>query len=142
MVDEEEAEADLQEPILLWESLLLWKKKMKLDLIIDCGSTHSFLLPKCLRKLGLNQLPTRKMVVELANWKEVVSTYCRGILELNKVEDSKDATQPECLKEFSDVFPEDCTNLLSPRDMDHDIEPCLTTNEFQSNLTRCHFLKL
>ncbi|MCO5566674.1 hypothetical protein L7F22_020352 [Adiantum nelumboides] len=27
----------------------------KFELLIDCGSTHSFLSPKCLRKLGLNQ---------------------------------------------------------------------------------------
>ena len=27
------------------------------ELLIDCGSTHSFLSPKCLRKLKLNQLP-------------------------------------------------------------------------------------
>ena len=27
------------------------------ELLIDCGSTHSFLSPRCLKKLKLNQLP-------------------------------------------------------------------------------------
>ncbi|MCO5599699.1 hypothetical protein L7F22_053804 [Adiantum nelumboides] len=44
-------------------------------LLIDCGNTHSFLSPKFLRKLGLNQYPVRRLVVELANGKEVFSQH-------------------------------------------------------------------
>ena len=50
------------------------------DLLIDCGSTHSFLSPKCLRKLKLNQYPVRAMTVELANGKEVLSNHAVGTI--------------------------------------------------------------
>ena len=51
------------------------------ELLIDCGSTHSFLSPKCLRKLGLNQYPTNSMTVELANGKEILSKHTVGTIE-------------------------------------------------------------
>ena len=44
------------------------------ELLIDCGSTHSFLSPRCLRKLKLDQFNTRPMTVEMANGKK----FCRG----------------------------------------------------------------
>lgn len=180
----------------------------KFDLLIDCGSTDSFLSPKCLRKLGLNQRPVKKMIVELANGKEVISCQSVGTVEfelgghstsanfrtlplgiydgilgmdwlsrnqahihcaqgnfsfknllgeevliqgtngkpkahlvkasrllkglrkgqqifvvkLNKIEDSLEGSQPEWLKEFSYIFPEELTNLPPPRDIDHEIE--------------------
>ncbi|MCO5580631.1 hypothetical protein L7F22_034501 [Adiantum nelumboides] len=47
----------------------------KFKLLIACGSTHSFISPKCLRKLGLNQYPVKRLVVELANGKEVLSQH-------------------------------------------------------------------
>ncbi|MCO5553037.1 hypothetical protein L7F22_006557 [Adiantum nelumboides] len=50
----------------------------KFKLLIDCGSTHSFLSSKCLRKLGLNQYPVKSLVVELANGKEVFSQHSAG----------------------------------------------------------------
>ena len=53
------------------------------ELLIDCGSTHSFLSPKCLRKLKLNQFPTKPMTVELANGKEVLSNQTVGTLEFD-----------------------------------------------------------
>ena len=51
------------------------------ELLIDCGSTHLFFLPKCLRKLGLSQYPTNTMTVELANGKEVLSKHTVGTIE-------------------------------------------------------------
>ena len=51
------------------------------ELLIDCGSTHSFLSPKCLRKLKLNQLSTEPMMVELANGREVISRHTVGNLD-------------------------------------------------------------
>ena len=50
------------------------------ELLIDCGSTHSFLSPRCLRKLKLDQLNTRPMTVEMANGKEVLSRTAVGYL--------------------------------------------------------------
>lgn len=52
----------------------------KFQLLIDCGSTYSFLSPKCLRKLGLNQVKSSPLIVELANRKEVLSCYVVGKL--------------------------------------------------------------
>ena len=49
--------------------------------LIDCGSTHSFLSPKCLRRLKLNQYPVNPMTVEMANGKEVISCTAIGSLE-------------------------------------------------------------
>ena len=51
------------------------------ELLINCGSTHLFLSPKCLRKLGLNQYPTNTMTVELANGKEVLSRHTVGTID-------------------------------------------------------------
>jgi len=53
------------------------------QLLIDCGSMHSFLSPKCLRKLQLNQKPAQKMIIGLASGKEEVSRYCVGDLEFD-----------------------------------------------------------
>ena len=50
-------------------------------LLIDCGSTHSFLSPRCLRKLKLNQYPIKPMTVELANGKEVISRHTVGTVD-------------------------------------------------------------
>ena len=51
------------------------------DLLIDCGSTHSFLSPKCLRKLRLDQYPIKPMTIELADGNKVVSKHTVGTLE-------------------------------------------------------------
>ena len=37
------------------------------ELLVDCGSTHSFFNPRCLRKMKLDQFNTRPMIVEMAN---------------------------------------------------------------------------
>ncbi|MCO5582117.1 hypothetical protein L7F22_036007 [Adiantum nelumboides] len=50
----------------------------KFELLIDCDNTHSFLSPKCLKKLGLNQYPIKRLVVELANGKEVFPQHSAG----------------------------------------------------------------
>lgn len=178
------------------------------ELLIDCGSTHSFLSPKCLRKLGLNQYQTNTMTMELANGKEVLSQHTVGSIEfelggkttstefrtlplgvydgilgmdwlvanhanvhcaqgsfsfrdgqgqetlvqgkngkptakltkasrmlrglrsgqqiyvvkLNKVEQKEGQTDPSWLHKFSNIFPEDLTNLPPSRDIDHEIE--------------------
>ncbi|MCO5552972.1 hypothetical protein L7F22_006492 [Adiantum nelumboides] len=39
----------------------------KVESLIDFGSTHSFLSPRCMRKLRLNQYPANRLMVELAN---------------------------------------------------------------------------
>ena len=47
-------------------------------LLVDSGSTLSFLSPRCLRKLKLDQFNTRPMIVETANKKEVLSKTTVG----------------------------------------------------------------
>ena len=42
-------------------------------LLIDSRSTHSFLSPKCIRNLSLEQRPSKKLTIELASGKEVVT---------------------------------------------------------------------
>ena len=44
------------------------------------------------------------------------------IVKLNKVEESENGKEPEWLKEFSDVFPEDLVDLPPAREIDHEIE--------------------
>ena len=44
------------------------------------------------------------------------------VVKLNKVEQKEDQNEPRWLQEFSDVFPEDLTNLPPSRDVDHEIE--------------------
>ena len=51
------------------------------QLLIDCGSTHSYLSPRCLRKLRLNQYISKPMTVELANGKEVISWHTVGTVD-------------------------------------------------------------
>ncbi|MCO5608798.1 hypothetical protein L7F22_063015 [Adiantum nelumboides] len=53
----------------------------KVEFLIDCGSTHSFLSPRCMRKLRLNQYPANRLVVELANGKEVLSQHTAGQID-------------------------------------------------------------
>ncbi|MCO5577039.1 hypothetical protein L7F22_030861 [Adiantum nelumboides] len=53
----------------------------KVEFLIDCGSTHSFLSPRCMRKLKLNQYPANRLVVELANGKEVLSQHTVGQID-------------------------------------------------------------
>ncbi|MCO5570694.1 hypothetical protein L7F22_024421 [Adiantum nelumboides] len=53
----------------------------KVEFLIDCGSTHSFLSPRCMRKLKLNQYPANRLVVELANGKEVLSQHTAGQID-------------------------------------------------------------
>ncbi|MCO5548937.1 hypothetical protein L7F22_002401 [Adiantum nelumboides] len=53
----------------------------KVEFLIDCGSTHSFLSPKCMKKLKLNQYPANKLVVKLANGKEVLSQHTAGQID-------------------------------------------------------------
>ncbi|MCO5578774.1 hypothetical protein L7F22_032620 [Adiantum nelumboides] len=50
----------------------------KVEFLIDCGSTYSFLSPKCMRKLKLNQYLANRLVVDLANGKEVLSQHTAG----------------------------------------------------------------
>ena len=50
-------------------------------ILIDCGSTHSFLSPKCLRKLKLDQYQIKPMTVELANGKKVILRHTVGTVE-------------------------------------------------------------
>ena len=52
-------------------------------LLIDSGSTHSFLSPKCIHNLSLDQQPSRRLTVELASGKEVVTRSAVGNLEFN-----------------------------------------------------------
>ena len=52
-------------------------------LLIDSGSTHSFLSPKCIRNLVLEQQPSRKLTVELASGKEVVTRLAVGNLDFH-----------------------------------------------------------
>ena len=49
-----------------------------IDFLIDCGSTHSFLSPRYMRKLKLKQYPASRLVVELANGKEVLTQHSAG----------------------------------------------------------------
>ena len=44
------------------------------------------------------------------------------IVKLNKVEEPEETTEPMLLQDFSDVFPEDLTELPPEREIDHDIE--------------------
>ena len=44
------------------------------------------------------------------------------IVKLNKMEEAKDNSLPECFQEFSDVFPEDLVDLPPSREIDHEIE--------------------
>lgn len=44
------------------------------------------------------------------------------IVKLNKMEEPKSDSIPECLWEFFDVFSEDLTDLPPPWDIDHEIE--------------------
>ncbi|MCO5586894.1 hypothetical protein L7F22_040839 [Adiantum nelumboides] len=53
----------------------------KVEFLIDCGSTHSFLSPICMRKLKLNQYPANRLVVELANGKEILSQHTAGQID-------------------------------------------------------------
>ena len=50
-------------------------------LLIDSSSTHSFLSPKCIRNLSLEQQPSKKLTIELAIGKEVVTCIVIGALE-------------------------------------------------------------
>ena len=50
-------------------------------LLIDSGSTHSFLSPKCIRNLSLEQQPSKKLTIELASGKELVTRLALGDLE-------------------------------------------------------------
>ena len=43
-------------------------------ILIDCGSTHSFISQKCARRLGIDTEPASRLLVELANGKELLST--------------------------------------------------------------------
>ncbi|MCO5611003.1 hypothetical protein L7F22_065251 [Adiantum nelumboides] len=61
------------------------------NFLIDCGSTHSFLSPKCLRKLQLNQQSDKPMLVELANGKTVISRHSVRTLEFELGEHSTSA---------------------------------------------------
>lgn len=60
-------------------------------LLIDCGSTHSYLSPRCLRKLKLDQYQINPMKVELANGKEVISWHMVGTVDF---EIGKNQRQP------------------------------------------------
>ncbi|MCO5575329.1 hypothetical protein L7F22_029129 [Adiantum nelumboides] len=53
----------------------------KVEFLIDRGSTYSFLSPRCMRKLQLNQYPANRLVVELANGKEVLSQGTAGQID-------------------------------------------------------------
>ena len=44
------------------------------------------------------------------------------VVKLNKVDKQAENPEPVWLKEFSDVFPEDLTDLPPRREIDHDIE--------------------
>ena len=44
------------------------------------------------------------------------------LVKLNKVDKTKDDQDPLWLQEFSDIFPEELTNLPPSREVDHDIE--------------------
>ena len=44
------------------------------------------------------------------------------VVKMNKVEQREGQNEPSWLQEFSDVFPEDLTNLPPSRDVDHEIE--------------------
>ena len=49
-------------------------------LLIDSGSTHSFISPKCLRKLKLPEHPVSSLTVELATGKRIKSATSIGTL--------------------------------------------------------------
>ena len=44
------------------------------------------------------------------------------MVKLNKVEQKEGTNDPKWLHEFSDIFPEDLTDLPPRRDIDHEIE--------------------
>ncbi|MCO5570999.1 hypothetical protein L7F22_024730 [Adiantum nelumboides] len=60
----------------------------RFNFLIDCGRTHSFLSPKCLQKLQLNQQSYKPMLVELANGKTVISRHSAGTLKFELGEHS------------------------------------------------------
>ena len=50
-------------------------------LLIDFGNSHSFLSPKCIHNLSLKLQPSKKLTIELASGKEVVTCFAIGKLD-------------------------------------------------------------
>ena len=56
-------------------------KGKSFKLLIDFGSTHSFISPKCICNISLEQKPSKKLTIELASGKEVVTCSAIGSLD-------------------------------------------------------------
>lgn len=69
-----------------------------------------------------NEKPTTRLVKAsnlLRGVRKVLQIY---VVKLNKVEDPKLSAELEWLSKFSDIFPEELTNLPPSREVDHEIK--------------------
>ena len=70
---------------------------------------------------GRNEKPRAKLSKASRMLRGLRSGQQIYVVKLNKVEQKEGQNEPSWLQEFSDIFPEDLTNLPPSRDVDHEI---------------------
>ena len=68
---------------------------------------------------------SRRSPLKIVKAKRIVSGFRKGlpiyILKINKPEREEEGQDPEWLKEYQDIFPEELTTLPPERDLVHEI---------------------